>query len=585
MDLVLGNPAGLWALLGAPAIVAIHFFHQRARPAPTSTLFLIERVGPERISGRRFERLRSSPQLWLQLAAVLLLTWLLASPRWLRADAVQRVVVLLDSSWSMAAFQAQLPGAVAEALAPLARTARVTEWRVQGTHSGAGVIYHGTRLDELRARLDSWHPDRGRHAFAEAVAAARSVAGAQGAVVLVTDHRPEEATDGVDLLGIGEPMDNCGFTGVRTDGEDGPPQWRTLLRNYGSSPAERAWRVEVDGAVSQQGTVRLGPGDAAVIQGRFPDRGDRLWCIIEPDRFPLDDRLPIIRPRRKPLRVAVNGGPELEAFARRWFRVLDPVRRVPRGEAPDLELTTYAPGTLPDTTRNRVSFPRPDSGPGGPDDAPDLVVPADHPLTRGLVWRGLLCRPLAGGSWAEDDEVLLWQGSAPLAVLRSRGDRRQLILAFDPTTSNALRIPAFVLMLHRFAESVRDRLPAPEARNVELNQPLDIAALSPGPPVSLRSAVGAIAEGPLPSGQAALLRAPDRPAFFTVVQGDDERMRGAAAFADVHEADLSAAASFNRLGPRVQEAARRHSRPDPWTPLWTVLLAAAVMGSWAAGRD
>ena len=54
------NPAGLWALLALPVIVAIHCLQERARHRRVSTLFLLERVAPESVSGATFERLRNS---------------------------------------------------------------------------------------------------------------------------------------------------------------------------------------------------------------------------------------------------------------------------------------------------------------------------------------------------------------------------------------------------------------------------------------------------------------------------------------------------------------------------------------------
>ena len=99
------NPLALWALLALPVILAIHCLHERARRLRVSTLFLLERVAPESASGARFERLRNSLPLWLQLIAAALIAWLLAEPRWVRADSVQTVVVVLDSSASMSAFK------------------------------------------------------------------------------------------------------------------------------------------------------------------------------------------------------------------------------------------------------------------------------------------------------------------------------------------------------------------------------------------------------------------------------------------------------------------------------------------------
>src|SRR4051812_17588628 len=100
---VIGNTAGLWALVGVPAILAIHFLQQRARVARTSTWFLIERLAPDSARGRTWDRLRTSRNLWLQLIAVLLATWILIEPRWVRSESAQTVVVVFDASASMGA--------------------------------------------------------------------------------------------------------------------------------------------------------------------------------------------------------------------------------------------------------------------------------------------------------------------------------------------------------------------------------------------------------------------------------------------------------------------------------------------------
>src|SRR5215218_6938180 len=95
---IFANPAGLWLLLGVPAILAIHYLQQRAKVARTSTWFLIEKLAPDSARGRTWDRLRSSRALWLQLLAALLATWVLAEPRWVRAESSQTVVVILDAS-------------------------------------------------------------------------------------------------------------------------------------------------------------------------------------------------------------------------------------------------------------------------------------------------------------------------------------------------------------------------------------------------------------------------------------------------------------------------------------------------------
>src|SRR5688500_14225516 len=99
------NPAGLWVLLGLPAIVAIHFLQQRARVVRTSTWFLIEKLAPDSARGRTWDRLRTSRAFWLQLFAVILAAWVLGEPRWVREQSAQTVVIVLDASVSMQAFR------------------------------------------------------------------------------------------------------------------------------------------------------------------------------------------------------------------------------------------------------------------------------------------------------------------------------------------------------------------------------------------------------------------------------------------------------------------------------------------------
>ena len=89
---------GLLALLGIPAVLAIHFLQRKAKELPVSTLFLLEHTRREAASGRRFERLIPSIPLWMQLLSVLLLAWFLAEPRYRKAGSIQRVAVVLDSS-------------------------------------------------------------------------------------------------------------------------------------------------------------------------------------------------------------------------------------------------------------------------------------------------------------------------------------------------------------------------------------------------------------------------------------------------------------------------------------------------------
>ncbi len=147
-----GNPLGFLALLALPAIFAIHFLQRESRRVVTSTLFLLEQLAPESAQGRRFERLRNSAPLWLQIIAALLVTWLLVQPRWLLRQSTHRVVIVLDSSISMLPFHDELLRAVDAQTAQLSRAAARTEWHLLESDTTRPKLYSGIdRAALLRA--------------------------------------------------------------------------------------------------------------------------------------------------------------------------------------------------------------------------------------------------------------------------------------------------------------------------------------------------------------------------------------------------------------------------------------------------
>ena len=580
MDLIISNPAGWWALLGIPAVLIIHLLQHEARRHTVSTLFLIEHLAPLSAEGRVIERLRHSASLWLQLLAVLLLTWLLLDPRRLREDSFQRVVVLLDSSVSMRAFRDRLPDALKAALGRLDRAAAGTEWRLIETDSEREARYAGSRLADLLAALDGWIPRLGTHDFAPAVQVARGLAGADGSIVLVTDREPTDLPGGVELLAVGAPIDNVGFTGLRmqTDPATGAVTWSALVRNHGQSPQRRQWTVETGTGAAREQLLELAAGATRVLRGGFPDGQSAITLALAADAFAMDDRLPVVRPQPKRLRAAVQLDAPVREFGERFLASLSDVDRVPRSEQPDIELLSCTPGVAPPRTANAICLARADAGEPGPTPAGPVVAEA-HALTDGLSWQGLLCQPVRVAPLTGDEQVLVWMGEHPLVYLGGQGAFNQLVVAFDLSVSNAARLPAFVVLLHRFVESVRARKPAYAARNLEVNQRLGLAIDPAGGGVE-RVADGR-ADPPVDPARAYLLRAPADPGLFAVRQDGGDLLFASARFADAREADFRDAAASSGVRARAGRVRRRNSRPDPFAPLWTVLALAAILTSWA----
>ncbi len=558
MDLSFANPAGFWALLALPVVLAIHFLQRESRRVVTSTLFLFDALGPVSAQGRRLERLRHSLPLWLQLAAVLLLTWLLVGPRWLRRDSSQRVVVVLDSSVSMQAFRDELGHALSTRLHTLARTAAQTEWRLIETDPARPTLYAGNNLGALLAAVAGWTPRLGAHDFQPALNAALSLTHNAGIALFVTD-RLAPVPEGVKLLAVGRPIDNCGWIGMTVDGDT----WRALVKNHSDTPQARSWHLEAGGTAGPETTLSLAPGQTRTLGGAFPHGQDRCELVLSADAFALDDRLPIVRPQLKRLSLAVETGMALEPFLRRVAGSV-PQADTMEGQA-DVRLAAWSPTPTP--------------GPGilfatQEKDAADYlageVVAENVPLMAGLSWNGLVCKQTDAIPAQAGDETLLWQGPRPLIFLRSGGANRSLLINFDVRQSNADRLPAFIVLMNRFLETVRAEKVAFERLNVQTNQRLEIAFDPSQPPPHLSD------------GETPPLRAPAAPGFFEVSQDSRTLLAGAAYFSDVREADFRDAASIDTLEGEAPRLIERNSRQDMLWPVFALLLGAMMLTNWAA---
>ena len=556
MNVAFDNPAGFWALLGVPTVLAIHFLQRESRRVLTSTLFLLDALQPVSAQGRRWERLRGSLPLYLQLAAVLLLTALLVGPRFVRRDSAQRVTVVLNSSVSLLAFREDLNRALTARLRALNQIAGKTEWRLIETDTARATLYAGSRLPDLLTALAAWTPHLGTHDFRPALNAARSLTRSAGVALFATD-RPAEVPEGVEILAVGHPLENCGWLGVTVEGST----WRALVQNHGTTPQTRAWHVQSGDAAGLAASLTLAPGQSRTLSGEFPPGKDRCELVLSGDGFALDDRLPIVRPEPKRLAVAVQPDTPLDLFLRRLAGSV-PRADVTIGPA-DVNLALFS-ATPP--TGHTVLFA---TGDETRDYLTGDVLAENHPLTTGLGWNGLLCKAVSPVPPREGDEVLLWQGERPLVFLRGGSVGRSLVVNFDVRQSNADRLPAFVVLLNRFLESVRAEKVGFERLNVELNQRLEVAA-APHLPAP---------QGP---GGEVPLRAPAAPGFFEVTQDKRPLLTGAAYFSDVRMADFHDAATLDTLADKKSKLIERNSQQDILWPVGALLLGAVCLTNWAA---
>jgi hypothetical protein len=586
------NTAALAGLLAVPALVAVHFFQQRARRVELSTLFLIEKLAPESRGGRTWERWRGSREFWLQVLAVLLAVWVLAEPRWVRADSSQVVVVVLDDAMALRAVEAEARAAAANVMAESAARAARTEWVVLTSDARRPALYRGPDRARAEAALASWRPALGTHEYAPALRLARGLAGAGGAVWFITDRESKVPPDQA-AVGVGRALANVGFAGgdvtPARSGEGAGRTWRAVVKNHADTAQRRAWWIETPAGASERRVVEIAPGAVLELSGAWPATAERAVLRLERDGFEADDLLPLVRPEPKRLSARVAVGGEAGEFFRRALGAVDGVA-VGASLAATLRVVEERPGEATVGGPAIVLAAAKTAGAAERRLARAPVVAERHALVDGLNWQGLLGTGPAGLRMAAADEALLWQGAEPLVWLRAGAEgRRALVWNLDWSAGNAGRLPASVLLVKRHAEAVRDAQAGVYAANFDAGGPVPIAE------ADRLAAVGGAEwsverEGAprrvVEAAELAVLRAPAEAGFFVVRRGEEVLVRGAASFADARQGDFRGAGSFRREPPAGEaEAARaRNTQGDPLALLWLTLAAAALLGSWWPGR-
>lgn len=621
MGIVLANPWGLVALAAVPLLVAIHSLRQRSRRITTSTLFLLEHVGPLPTGGLRLERFRQAVPFWMQLLASLALTWLLVEPRFIRVDSRQTVVVVLDSSASMAAFREPTLDALERVLPRLGAVAGHTDWHLLETGPRRAPLHAGDDLAGLLGALARWLPTLGTHDPSPALAVARALAPAdRGAVILVTD-RIVAVPSGVALLSVGTPIDNTGFVGADVvAGEPGPasspdpplPRWRAVVANRSDLPSRRRLSILTGPATGLPSIplqdpfdIELAAGETKTLTGPWPAGAERMLLGITPDRFALDDRVALARPVQRRVRVAIRPGTPGGELLGRMLEAATDVEIVADADGADLIVEPFGTEGIgaaiqvatavaeADATAQEADGTPPAPRPMRLDPAP--LSAEDHPLVRDLAWSGFLSGAAGAVEPADGDEPLVWKGARPLVLLRHRIAERGavaevLLINADLDGSTAARTPALVVLVERFVERVRGRIDRPWAGTFQAEEEIPMPALAATlviePLTDRTSATGA---SPRPRSQPFRGRAPAEAGFFTVAPHDgaasmEARLHGATQQADPRESDFRTAGPADTVDEVRLELARRQSVADPFLPGWLALVTAALLVAWGWKR-
>ncbi len=556
----LSNTLALWALLGIPAIIAIHFLQHKTKKSVTATLFLLEALAPEDKDGRVWDRLRTSRAFWLQILAVLLITWVLAEPVYPRENAGQTVVFVMDESADMEPFRDDAIAAVTRDMKTIRSSGIPTTWVLMGSRSSGMTYYRGDQDAAAIQALNAWQPGKSTHDFAPALRIAHALAGKNGISRLVTcsDLRVPK---GQSAIGLGRPVDNIGFAGIVPAGTSFD-HWKITIRN--NTPRRVAPVITIRTGDDKQAatqTLYIAPEAIAEFSFKLPEGCDRATLQLPQDAFSADNVLLLQREIPKPVTVKSNMVAEEDALFRKIW-----------GGLPGFTATA-APNATP-LMLTHAFFPEPGVATIVMSQTGEKLIGSltaeQHPLTNGLNWNGLLI-PTAGSlKPGPRAQILLWCNDTPLAWL----DDKALFLNWPWRESNADRMPATLLLARRFMEAVQEQAPGTTYGNLPAGS---LLTLPKAKSILITKANGEQTDmlwsGRLPEHAACVeIRGADaaQPTLF----------KGTVWFADARMGDFYQYTPFDTGLPDRQTEIRRQMKPDPFVPLWLILIALCLLGSW-----
>lgn len=581
MSLVLTNPWGLLALLGIPALILIYYLRRQARVVTVSTLFLLQRSERESRAGRRFETFSNSLPFWIQVLAVLLLTWILVQPRYGHHRVTRQIAIVVDSSASMQPLREVLAEKLQPHLDLLQGSADHSSFIVLDHDPRRPRLYQGDDPRALLRSFEGWNPSDGALDPTAALRIARSLVGPDGTVVYLTDHDGPALPLSSHRLALGTAKVNCGFTGVTVEQEGDEFVWSAIVRNYSDVPQTREWTVETaDRRRSEVQVVTLPARRFVTLEGRFPVGESRALLRLTGDEFPLDDVMPLVVKQPRVARLFVKGA-AVRGLGERMVRGFAHLDDASGPEDADLTLTGLIPEEGSSSENPLIIFPTEGSEPRptGP------LLSEEHPLTTGLNFQSLSLRSVTKVELRPDDQPLLWSGEHPLILLRrdpiSRAE--QLVFSFSLKESNAARLPSIAVLLHRFCETVARETFSPHTGILETSQLLaeefpktaergDLA-------LSFTALDGEAEEVPLKTGFRVTQRTAPLPGFLSLDYQGERLLDAAVYFADTREADLTQATS-TELPDLESGLVELRTREDRWWRWVAFILVLLLLGAW-----
>ncbi len=591
------NPWGLLGLLALPTIAFIHLYQRRYPPLYVGGLFLWATETQVRMPGRRRDRLPVTNTLIIELIAALVLSLVLADPRFGEWDKATHLVAVLDHSASM---QAQAPGEVSSRdavlrelerrLGELPRRSAVTLIRTGVTP--VTLIRRGS-LDEAREVLKTWQPTASQHRFAPAwEELGQQLIEESGSILFLTDHMPDprEIPASLEVVAVGRKLDNVAFDAARWtfDSTEKAGKIFARIRNYGRDPAACDLVASASGQQVLKKPLSILPDQATAVELPIPGGLGRLTLAIQKqsDGSTYDNQIQLVEPKVRTVSVGVTlpKGDELREVQR--------VLKI----APDINLTSVEKANLligpaENLPQSKATLWWLGVGPlstkdGDRQAAKDLLGPylidKRHPLADGLalggvVWGGV--QPL------KYDMVPIISAGQTTLLAQLRGTQTTaFLLNIDLAKSNLTESPDWPVLIDNLIEQRREALPGLRRWNYRIGEVVQFRffeGTDPAPQDAL-TLVGPHATRKLVHEAVVEIGDLQDPGIYSVKQGDQLWGQFAVNFFDPAESDLRNLHPGRRAAQStVTDSGITLDNPYTWA-IWggTILILSLLFADW-----
>lgn len=451
------NPAGLFLLLFALPVIALHILRPRRTEQVVSSTFLWERVERPVTATTPWQRLTPSWLLVLQLLAVALLALLVARPATVRETPLaDHTVFLIDASASMQALDGS-PDRLADA-----RDVALATYDDLPDGGTASVIEVGpvprvllttsVDADEFDDAIGRIRSSGGAADFAAAFAIAESLETPDSPIGFVligdgglSDEELRLVPAGLTYEPVGSMATNRAITDLSVEQRPEGLHASVVVEHTGGPDATQTVRIDVDGATQHTQELSLSRGDRVVVGVDLP-AGDRVEAFLDgTDLLGLDDQRWAVTSRRSALDVAVVSGPGgADPFLAAMLASLDGVAVTTSDSfASDhgADLVVFDGSAVPaDPGAPFVAF----APPGGVEGI-DVIGTVERPVITLVRTNDVLLREvdLTAVGVAESQRVttrgvdtLVAGESAPLIMRGEQSNRPFLYVGFRPADSN-----------------------------------------------------------------------------------------------------------------------------------------------------